>query len=297
MAGHWRRSHSMLTWRPLQAEWPQPPITTPATSRHPWRSQLLVVPQPAQSLSGLRFQLLPGPGRRQPPPWQKPQSLDPESWRRGCAAWPGAEGSSGVARRRVAATPRGFFPGRILDTNNGSSVEHSFETKKLNGKALSKVLSSQAEEPLSPPVPKGSGPTLNSRSGNCPRKQSDDSEERSLKTICANHNNGCLQSCPPQPRNNGQNFGEPGAVAYSSPECSDTDHDNSFLKGTLLHTDCCGPEMACETPNAGTREDPTDPPFTDSSKALHRHSSLKRHRVESEDADSENSYSEKKLKT
>ncbi|XP_064427305.1 DDB1- and CUL4-associated factor 5 isoform X2 [Mirounga angustirostris] len=187
--------------------------------------------------------------------------------------------------------------GPSQDTNNAGSVEHSFETKKLNGKALSKALSSRAEEPPSPPVPKASGSTLGSGSGSCPRTQSDDSEERSLETICANHNNGRLHPRPPHPHNNGQNFGELEAVVCSSPGHSDTDHDNLSLTGTLLHKDCCGSEMACETPSAGMREDPTDPPDTDSSRAVHGHSGLKRHRVELEDADSENSSSEKKLKT
>lgn len=86
-------------------------------------------------------------------------------------------------------------------------------------------------------------------------------------------------------------------MAYSSPGHLDTDRDNLPLMGTLLHKDCCGSEMACETPGAGTREDPTDPPDTDSSRAVHGHSGLKRHRVELEDTDSENSSSEKKLKT
>ncbi|XP_036166972.1 DDB1- and CUL4-associated factor 5 isoform X2 [Myotis myotis] len=182
------------------------------------------------------------------------------------------------------------------DTNNSGSVEHSFETKKLNGKALSKALSSRAEEPPSPPVPKASGSTLNSESGNCPRTQSDDSEERSLETICANHNNGRLHPRPPHPHNNGQNFGELEAVACSSPGHSDNDHNLSFTGG-LLHKDCCGSEMACETPSAGMREDPTDSPGIDSSRAVHGHGGLKRHRVELEDTDSENSSSEKKLKT
>uniref|UniRef100_A0A7N9DDX1 DDB1 and CUL4 associated factor 5 n=1 Tax=Macaca fascicularis TaxID=9541 RepID=A0A7N9DDX1_MACFA len=183
--------------------------------------------------------------------------------------------------------------GTSQDTGNSGSVEHPFETKKLNGKALS----SRAEEPPSPSVPKASGSTLNIGSGNCPRTQSDDSEERSLETICANHNNGRLHPRPIHPHNNGQNLGELEAVAYSSPGHSDTDRDNLSLTGTLLHKDCCGSEMACETPNAGTREDPTDTPAIDSSRAVHGHSGLKRHRIELEDTDSENSSSEKKLKT
>jgi WD repeat-containing protein 22 len=187
--------------------------------------------------------------------------------------------------------------GTSQDTNSGGSLEHPFETKKLNGKALSKVLSSRAEEPPSPPLPKSSGTTLNSGSGNCPRTQSDDSEERSLETICANHNNGRLHPRPSHPHNNGQNFGELEMVASSSPGRSDTDHDNSSLSGTLLHKDCCGSEVACEAPSAGTKEDPTDPSATDSSRAVYGYSGLKRHRVELEDTDSENSSSEKKLKT
>uniref|UniRef100_A0A5F9CJ49 DDB1 and CUL4 associated factor 5 n=1 Tax=Oryctolagus cuniculus TaxID=9986 RepID=A0A5F9CJ49_RABIT len=187
--------------------------------------------------------------------------------------------------------------GASQDASSAGSLEHSFETKKLNGKALSKALSSRAEEPPSPPVPKASGSTLNSGSGGCPRTQSDDSEERGLDTICANHNNGRLHPRPPHPHNNGQNSGELEAVTCSSPGHSDADHDNSSLAGTLVHKDCCGSEMACETPSAGTREDPTDPAATDSGRAVHGHSGLKRHRVELEDADSENSSSEKKLKT
>uniref|UniRef100_A0A8C2YMH0 DDB1- and CUL4-associated factor 5 n=2 Tax=Chinchilla lanigera TaxID=34839 RepID=A0A8C2YMH0_CHILA len=194
--------------------------------------------------------------------------------------------------------PRAEAPeGPSQDTNNGGSVEYSFETKKLNGKALSKALSSRAEEPPSPPVPKASGSALGSGPGNCSRTQSDDSEERSLETICANHNNGCLHPRPPHPHNNGQNFGELAAVACSSPGHSGVDLDNSPLPGTLVQKDCCGSGMACETPSAGTREDPTDTSATDSSRAVHGHSGLKRHRVELEDTDSENCSSEKKLKT
>ncbi|KAM9202834.1 DDB1- and CUL4-associated factor 5 isoform 2-T2 [Dugong dugon] len=188
--------------------------------------------------------------------------------------------------------------GTSQDTNNSGSVEHSFETKKLNGKALSKALSGRSEESPSPPVPKASGSTPSSGSGNCPRTQSDDNEERSLETICANHNNGRLHPRPLHPHNNGQNFGELEMMAYSSPGHSDTDHDNLSLAGTLLHRDCCGSEMASETPSAGMREDPTDPPATDSSsRGIRGHSGLKRHRVELEDGDPENSSSEKKLKT
>ncbi|XP_040831329.1 DDB1- and CUL4-associated factor 5 isoform X1 [Ochotona curzoniae] len=187
--------------------------------------------------------------------------------------------------------------GTSQDTTNSGAVEHTFESKKLNGKALSKALSSRAEEPSSPPVPKTSGSNLSSGPGSCARTQPDDSEDRSLDTICANHNNGCLHPRLPHPHNNGQNLGELEVAAYASPGHSDTDRDNSSLAGTLLHKDCCGSEMACETPSAGMKEDPCDPAAPDGSRAVHGHSGLKRHRIELEDTDSENSSSEKKLKT
>lgn len=183
------------------------------------------------------------------------------------------------------------------DTNNSGPAEHTFETTKLNGKALSKTLSSRAEETPSPSAPKTSGSTLSSGSGNCPRTQSHDSEERSLETICANHNNGRFHARPPHPHNNGQNFGELEAVACSSSGHSDTIRDDLSMADTLLHKDCCGSEMSLGDPSAGKREDPTDPPDTDSSRAVHGRSGHKRHRVELEDTDSENSSSEKKLKT
>nr|XP_045010209.1 DDB1- and CUL4-associated factor 5 isoform X2 [Jaculus jaculus]XP_045010210.1 DDB1- and CUL4-associated factor 5 isoform X2 [Jaculus jaculus]XP_045010211.1 DDB1- and CUL4-associated factor 5 isoform X2 [Jaculus jaculus] len=229
---------------------------------------------------------------------QRSQALPPagcsrDAWKEGTSS----RNPSGGSGHEHSNHPWAEVPeGTSQDTNSGGSVEHSFETRKLNGKALSKALSSRAEEPGSP-APKASGSTLSGGSGSCPRTQSDDSEERSLDTICVNHNNGRLHARPPHPHNNGQNSGELEAVTYSSPVNPDIDHDNSSLTGTLLHKDCCGSEMACESPNAGIREDPTDPSATDSSRAVHGHSGLKRHRVELEDTDSENSSSEKKLKT
>ncbi|XP_051004345.1 DDB1- and CUL4-associated factor 5 isoform X2 [Acomys russatus] len=224
---------------------------------------------------------------------QRDQDLPPE----GCSRDAYKEGtstrnpSSGTSHEHSDHPWAEAAEGDSQDTNSGP-LEHSFETKKLNGKALS----SRAEEPPSP-VPKPSGSTLNSASSNCPRTQSDDSEERSLEPLCANHNNGRLHPRSLHPHNNGQNSGELETVAYSSAGHPDTDHDNLSLTGTLVHKDCCGSEVACETPSAGMREDPTDPSATDSSKVVHGHSALKRHRIELEDTDSENSSSEKKLKT
>ncbi|KAM7323397.1 hypothetical protein ACRRTK_017503 [Alexandromys fortis] len=227
-------------------------------------------------------------------PTQRDQDLPPEGCSKdACKEGTSTRNPSGGASHEHSSHPWAEVPeSTSQDTNSSSPLEHSFETKKLNGKALS----SRTEEPPSP-VPKASGSTLNSASGNCPRTQSDDSEERSLETLCANHNNGRLHPRPPHPHNNGQNSGELETVVYSSPGHPDTDHDNPSLTGTLLHKDCCGSEMACETPSAGMREDPTDPSAMDSSKGVHDHSGLKRHRIELEDTDSENSSSEKKLKT
>uniref|UniRef100_G3V6K4 DDB1 and CUL4 associated factor 5 n=1 Tax=Rattus norvegicus TaxID=10116 RepID=G3V6K4_RAT len=230
---------------------------------------------------------------------QRSQDQSPE----GCSSDACKEGTSARNPNSGASHEHSGHPwaevpeGTSQDANNSGSLEHSFETKKLNGKALCKALSSRAEEPSSPPVPKASGSTLNSASGNCPRTQSDDSEERSPDTVCANHNNGRLHPRPLHPHNNGQNSGELESVACSSPGHLDTDHDSPSLTGTLLHKDCCGSEMACETSTAGMREDPTDPSAMDSSKVVHGQSGLKRHRIELEDTDSENSSSEKKLKT
>ncbi|MEJ1269475.1 DDB1 and CUL4 associated factor 5 [Cricetulus griseus] len=231
-------------------------------------------------------------------PTQRDQELPPEGCSKdACKEGTSTRNPSSGACHEHSSHPWAEVPeGTSQDTNNSGPLEHPFETKKLNGKALSKALSSRAEEPPSP-VPKASGSTLNSASGNCPRTQSDDSEERSLETLCTNHNNGHLHPRPPHPHNNGQNSGELETVVYSSPGHPNTDHDNSSLTGTFLHKDCCGSEMACETPNAGMREDPTDPSAMDSSKVVHGHSGLKRHRIELEDTDSENSSSEKKLKT
>ncbi|EHB11537.1 WD repeat-containing protein 22 [Heterocephalus glaber] len=115
-----------------------------------------------------------------------------------------------------------------------------------------------------------SGSTLSSGSGNCSRTQSDDSEERNLETICANHNNGHLHPWPPHPHN-GQNFGELEIVV--------------------------GLKWPVKPPMLEQERTPLTPSATDSTRAVHGHSGLKRYRVELEDTDSENCSSEKKLKT
>ena len=105
------------------------------------------------------------------------------------------------------------------------------------------------------------------------------SEEKRLKTICAHHNNGGMYPCPSLQHYNGQKFGELKAGTCSSTEHADTDHDNLSLMGTLLHKDCCGSEVAFEMPppSAGMERGPHWSPDTDSNRALHGHSGLKRH--------------------
>lgn len=119
--GRWRGARAAPSGEsqppaPAAALPPRPPQPAPPGSplSAPGAPGSAAEPQPSQSLSGSRFQRRPGPGRRQPPPRQIPQSPDPDSRRRGRAARPGAEGGGGEAGRRVATAPGGFFPRRIL---------------------------------------------------------------------------------------------------------------------------------------------------------------------------------------
>uniref|UniRef100_A0A7M4G330 DDB1- and CUL4-associated factor 5 n=4 Tax=Crocodylus porosus TaxID=8502 RepID=A0A7M4G330_CROPO len=204
------------------------------------------------------------------------------------------------------------------DTSSGS-VEHSFETKKLNGKAICKGLNSLAEEPCNQTAglveqknsqncqPASSHhslvtskdlfsiATVCSGSGNCSRNQTDDSEERNLETSCVNHSNGHLH---PRPScfNNGQSFGEQEIVTQGLQLYSNVDKVTLAQADVTFHKDCCLSEMASNNYGVSTKEDIADLHLADSenSQAL---GGLKRHRAEFEDTDSENSSSEKKLKT
>lgn len=202
------------------------------------------------------------------------------------------------------------------DTTSGG-IEHSFETKKLNGKANCKGLNSCTEEPCLQPaglveqknsqncqpapshhslVPPFSAVAICSMSGHCSRNQADDSEERSLDTSCVNHNNGHLH-LRPSCFNNGQSFGEQEAMIQGlQVRSNNADNGNLVQVGATLHKDCCLSEMDSNSYNVSTREDPADlhPTGSESTPSL---GGLKRHRAELEDADSENSSLEKKLKT
>lgn len=195
-------------------------------------------------------------------------------------------------------------------------IEHSFETKTLNGKANCKGLNSCTEEPCIQTaglveqkssqncqpasshhslVPPFSTVTICSMSGHCSRNQTDDGEERNLDTSCVNHNNGHLH-LRPSCFNNGQSFGEQETVTQGRQVHSNADNGNLVQMGVTLHKDCCLSEMDSNSYNMSTREDTADlhPTGSESTQSL---GGLKRHRVELEDADSESSSLEKKLKT
>ncbi|XP_032917479.1 DDB1- and CUL4-associated factor 5 isoform X3 [Catharus ustulatus] len=201
------------------------------------------------------------------------------------------------------------------DTSSGG-VEHSFETKKLNGKAICKGLNSCTEEPCiqtaglveqknsqncqpAPShhslVPPFSAVAICSMSGHCSRNQTDGSEERSFDASCVNHNNGHLH-LHPSCFNNGQSFGEQESVTQGLQLHSNADNGNLVQVGVTLHRDCCLSEMDSNSYNVSTREDTADlhPAGSESTQSL---GGLKRHRAELEDADSESSSLEKKLKT
>lgn len=201
------------------------------------------------------------------------------------------------------------------DTTSGGT-ERSFETKKLNGKANCKGLNSCTEEaciqtaglveqknsqncqPASSHhslVPPFSAVAICSLSGHCSRNQTDDSEERSLDASCVNHNNGHLH-LRPLCFSNGQSFGEQEAVIQGLQVHSNADNGNLEQMGVTLHKDCCLSEMDSNSYNVSTREDTADlhPAGSESAQSC---GGLKRHRVELEDADSEKSSLEKKLKT
>ncbi|NXJ02417.1 DCAF5 factor, partial [Psophia crepitans] len=178
------------------------------------------------------------------------------------------------------------------DTSSGG-IEHSFETKKLNGKANCKGLnSSSSHHSLVAPF---STVAICNMSGHWSRNQTDDSEERSLDTSCVNHNNGHLH-LRPSCFNNGQSFGEQETVTQGLQVHSNADTGNLVQMGVTLHRDCCLSEMDSNSYNVSTREDTADlhPAGSESAQSL---GGLKRHRAELEDADSEGSSLEKKLKT
>nr|XP_028581185.1 DDB1- and CUL4-associated factor 5 isoform X1 [Podarcis muralis] len=202
---------------------------------------------------------------------------------------------------------------------NSGTVEHSFEIKKLNGKATCKGRSSCTEEPRSQPagfveqksnqncqpapshnplvVSKDSFSTAAtcSGSGNYSRNPTDDNEDRNTDNSCANHNNGHLH-----PRSsylsNGQSFGEQEAVAQGRQLHLNADNGSLVQTCTSLHKECSLSATDSPSHTVSTKEEAAELhlPGSDGSQIRGRQ---KRHRTEFEDTDSEKSSSEKKLKT
>uniref|UniRef100_A0A8C6ZEV7 DDB1 and CUL4 associated factor 5 n=1 Tax=Nothoprocta perdicaria TaxID=30464 RepID=A0A8C6ZEV7_NOTPE len=171
------------------------------------------------------------------------------------------------------------------DSSNGA-VELSFETKKLNGKANCKGLSSCPEEPCVQST---------GMSGHCSRNPGADGEERSLDPPCVSHNNGHLH-LRPSCFNNGQGLAEQEAAGPGLQARSSADSGGLAQSGVSLRRDCCAPATDSRSCGAGAREEAADarPAGSASPRPL---AGLKRHRGELEDADPENSSLEKKLKT
>lgn len=205
------------------------------------------------------------------------------------------------------------------DTRSSGSVEHSFETKKLNGKATSKEFSSCTEEAFSQATglveqknsqngqPAASNNILTvskdsfstaancSGSGNYSRNPMDDGEDRNTDNSCSNHNNGHLH-----PRssylNNGQSFGEQELVAQGRQFHINAENGSLVQTCTPLHKEYCLSSTDSTSHGVSMKEDVAELHPTDGD-GLQMHGRQKRHRAEFEDADSENSSSEKKLKT
>nr|XP_003224914.2 PREDICTED: DDB1- and CUL4-associated factor 5 [Anolis carolinensis] len=203
------------------------------------------------------------------------------------------------------------------DIGSSVSVDHSFETKKVNGKAICKERSSCMEEPCSQtagfvekknnqtcqPAPSHSLPAVSkdsfattancSGSGNVSRNPADDNEDRNIENSCTNHNNGRLHSRSSY-LNNGQSLGEQEAVAQGRQLHLSADNGSLVQTCTSLHKECC--QSSTDSSSHSTKEDAAElhPSDSDGSQI---HGRQKRHRAEFEDTDSEKSSSEKKLKT
>lgn len=204
------------------------------------------------------------------------------------------------------------------DNAGSGSVDHSFESKRLNGKAIGKE--SCTEEPRnqgtgfvehknSQNCQPASSPTLLvvskdsfsnaancSGSGSCySRNLIDDSEDRNADNSCANHNNGHLH-----PRssylNNGQNLGEQEAASQGRQLHVNAENGSLGQTCTSLHKEFYLSAADSTSHGVSKKEDVAELPPSDND-GLQIHGRQKRHRAEFEDTDSENSSSEKKLKT
>ncbi|XP_044291987.1 DDB1- and CUL4-associated factor 5 isoform X2 [Varanus komodoensis] len=205
------------------------------------------------------------------------------------------------------------------DTGSSGSVDHAFESKKLNGKAICKERSSYIEEPCNQSAgfveqknnqncqPASSHNPLavskdtfsitanSSGSGNCPRSPADDNEDRSTDNSCSNHNNGHLHSRSSY-LNKRQSVGEQEALAQGRQLLLNADNGSLVQTCTSLHKECCLSATDSSSHSMSKKEDVAELHPADSD-GTQIHGRQKRHRAEFEDTDSEKSSSEKKLKT
>ncbi|XP_060117125.1 DDB1- and CUL4-associated factor 5 [Heteronotia binoei] len=203
------------------------------------------------------------------------------------------------------------------DTGGNGSMDYSFESKKLNGKTIGQE--SCTEEPCSqgagfvehknsqncqpPSSPKLLAVSKDSFSnaancsgpGSCSRNLIDESEERNTDNPCANHNNGHLH-----PRssylNNGQSLGEEEAVSQGRQLHINVENGSHVQTCTSLHKEFCLSAADSTSHSVSMKEEVAELHPADND-GLQIHGRQKRHRAEFEDTDSENSSSEKKLKT
>uniref|UniRef100_A0A8D0BKI8 DDB1- and CUL4-associated factor 5 n=1 Tax=Salvator merianae TaxID=96440 RepID=A0A8D0BKI8_SALMN len=206
----------------------------------------------------------------------------------------------------------------VQDTGSTGAVDHSFEAKKLNGKAICKERNSCTEDPCSQSA--GSVEQKNNQncqaassqhqlavskdsfssaancsgSGNFTRNTTDDNEERNADNACANYNNGHFHPCSSF-LTNGQSLGEQEAVTQGKQIHLNADN-GSVQTRTSFYKECCLSAADLSIHGVNVKEDVANlcPSNSDGSQI---HGRQKRHRAEIEDSDSEKSSSEKKLKT
>nr|XP_056707385.1 DDB1- and CUL4-associated factor 5 [Euleptes europaea] len=205
-----------------------------------------------------------------------------------------------------------------LSHDTGSrSVDHSFESKKLNGKAICKAScteepcnqaaglveqkNSQNCQPASSPNLLAVSKDSFSSAANCSgpgsysRNLLDDSEDRNPDNSCANHSNGHLHPRSPY-LNNGQSLGEQEAGSQGRQLHVNAENGSLVQTCPPLHKELYLSAADSTSHSVSVKEDVAELHPADSD-GLQIHGRQKRHRAEFEDTDSENSSSEKKLKT
>uniref|UniRef100_A0ACB8G3V0 Uncharacterized protein n=1 Tax=Sphaerodactylus townsendi TaxID=933632 RepID=A0ACB8G3V0_9SAUR len=205
-----------------------------------------------------------------------------------------------------------------LSHDTGSrSGERSFESKKLNGTAVCKERCTEepcnqvagfVEQKNSQNCQPASSPNLLafskdsfssaancSGSGSYSRNLLDDSEDKNTDHSCANHSNGHLHPCSSY-FNNGQGLGEQEAGSQGRQLHVNVENGGLVQTCASSHKEFYFSAADSASHSISTKEDVAESHPADSD-GLQIHGRQKRHRAEFEDTDSENSSSEKKLKT